>query len=157
MLTTLSISSPLGPLRLVGNDAGLTHLLFPGQALTEDVKARETPLLHQAALELEEYFARRRKHFTVPLQPNGTPFQREVWAALLEIPYGQTVSYGDIAVKIGKPRAARAIGQANRANLLPIFIPCHRVVAAGGSLGGYSLGLETKRMLLRLEGAAGLK
>lgn len=157
MLTTLSISSPLGPLRLVGNDTGLTHLLFPGQALTEDAKERETPLLHQAALELEEYFARRRKHFTVPLQPNGTPFQREVWAALLEIPYGQTVSYVDIAVKIGKPGAARAIGQANRANLLPIFIPCHRVVAAGGSLGGYSLGLETKRMLLRLEGAAGLK
>lgn len=154
MLTTLTFPSPLGSLRLVGNDAGLTHLLFPEQDLPEDMEERETPLLRQAALELEEYFSRRRKYFTVPLQPIGTPFQQEVWSALLEIPYGQTASYGDIAAKVGRPAAARAVGQANGANLLPIFIPCHRVIAAGGSLGGYSLGLEAKRMLLRLEGAA---
>lgn len=154
MLTALTVPSPLGPLRLFGIETGLTRLLFPGQAPMEDAQARETPLLRRAALELEEYFARRRKRFTVPLQPMGTAFQREVWDALLEIPYGQTVSYGDIAKKLGKPGAARAVGQANGANLLPIFIPCHRVVASDGSLGGYSLGLEAKRVLLRLEGAA---
>lgn len=153
-MTMLSLPSPLGTLRLVGNDAGLTQLLFPGQELTEDLEELDSPLLCRAALELEEYFARRRKNFTVPLHPVGTPFQQKVWSTLMEIPYGQTVSYGDIAVKIGKPGAARAVGQANGANLLPIFIPCHRVVSAGGSLGGYSLGLEAKRVLLRLEGAA---
>lgn len=153
MLTMRSFPSPLGPLRLVGHDTGLTQLLFPGQPLAKDVAEQETPLLRQAALELEEYFARKRKCFTVPLCPAGTEFQQAVWSALREIPYGQTVRYGDIAAKIGKPAAARAVGQANGANSLPIFIPCHRVVAANGSLGGYSLGLEAKRVLLQLEGA----
>lgn len=154
MLMTRTLPSPLGPLRLVGNEAGLTHLLFPGQELAGDMEERDSPLLHQAALELGEYFARRRKCFTVSLQPIGTAFQRQVWSALLEIPYGQTVCYGDIAKKLGKPGGAQAVGQANSANLLPIFIPCHRVIASDGSLGGYSLGLEAKRVLLRLEGAA---
>lgn len=154
MLTMLSLPSPLGALRLVGHDGGLTRLLFPGQALAADIEERETPLLRRAALELEEYFDRRRKYFTVPLRPVGTPFRQAVWSALAEIPYGQTVSYGDLAVRLGKPGAARAVGQANGANPLPIFIPCHRVIASGGSLGGYSLGLEAKRMLLRLEDAA---
>lgn len=154
MLTTFSLPSPLGPLRLIGNDTGLTHLLFPGQPPAEGLAEGETPLLRQAALELGEYFDRRRKHFTVPLCPTGTPFQQSVWAALREIPYGQTVCYGDIAAKIGRPAAARAVGQANGANLLPIFIPCHRVIASGGSLGGYSLGLDVKCALLRLEDAA---
>lgn len=148
----MTILSPFGPLRLVGNDTGLTHLLFPGQTLAGDAAEQETPLLRQAALELGEYFDRRRKYFTVPLCPEGTAFQQAVWSALREIPYGRTAGYGDIAAKIGRPAAARAVGQANGANPLPVFIPCHRVIAADGSLGGYSLGLEAKRVLLRLEG-----
>lgn len=154
MLTMLSLPSPFGPLCLVGNDTGLTHLLFQGQTRPERAVERESPLLRRAALELEEYFDRRRKYFTIPLCPPGTPFQQAVWSALRAIPYGQTVCYKDIAAEIGRPTAARAVGQANGANPLPILIPCHRVTAAGGSLGGYSLGLEVKRELLKLEGAA---
>lgn len=153
MLTVLSLPSPFGPLRLVGTDAGLTHLLFPGQAPPEGAAERESPLLRQAALELEEYFNRMRIRFTVPLCPTGSPFQLAVWSALQDIPYGQTASYRDIAVRIGRPAAARAVGQANGANPLPIFIPCHRVIASDGSLGGYAFGLEVKRALLKLEGA----
>lgn len=157
MLTTLSLPSPFGPLRLVGTDTGLTRLLFPGQAQPEGATETGSPLLRQAALELEEYFDRRRTYFTVPLCPKGTPFQQAVWSALRDIPYGQTASYRDIAVKIGRPSAARAVGQANGANLLPIFVPCHRVIAADGSLGGYAFGLEVKRKLLQIEGTAILR
>lgn len=144
--------SPVGLLRLVGDEEGLTHLLFGSQPFPAD--AEETPLLRRAAAELEEYFAGKRQTFTVPLRPQGTPFQQTVWAALQSIPYSQTVSYRDIAVRIGRPTAVRAVGGANGKNPLPILIPCHRVVAADGSLGGYSLGLELKRKLLALEGAA---
>lgn len=152
MDTFCVLPSPFGPLRLAANDAGVTHLLFPGQPAPEGAAEGETPLLARAALELEEYFDRRRTVFTAPLCPAGTPFQQSVWAALQTIPCGQTAGYRDIAVKIGRPNAARAVGQANGKNPIPILIPCHRVVTAGGSLGGYSLGLDVKRKLLALEG-----
>lgn len=152
MGTVFSFSSPFGPLRLVEGEAGLTQLLFPGQAPPEGAAPGGSPLLRRAALELEEYFSGRRKTFTVPMQPAGTPFQQLVWAALRIIPYGRTVSYRDIAAQIGKPAAVRAVGQANGRNPLPILIPCHRVIAADGSLGGYAFGLEVKRKLLALEG-----
>lgn len=147
-----SYRSPLGPLRLVGDEDGLTHLLITGQPAPEGAIQDETPLLRQAVKELAEYFAGTRREFAVPLRPQGTPFQQKVWAALLTIPYGQTVSYIDVAKMIGKPSASRAVGGANGKNPLPILIPCHRVVAADGSLGGYSLGLDMKRRLLELEG-----
>lgn len=149
-----SYRSPFGPLRLVGDEDGLTHLLTVGQPAPEGAIQGETPLLRRAARELDEYFARKRKSFTVALTPKGTPFQQTVWAALRTIPYGQTVSYTDVAKMIGKPSASRAVGGANGKNPIPILIPCHRVVAADGSLGGYSLGLEMKRRLLELEGGA---
>lgn len=153
MQTIYCYHSPIGPLRLVGSDEGLTHILLPGQTVPEDALDGETPLLRRAALELKEYFSGRRKSFTVNLCPSGTPFQMAVWAALQTIPYGQTVSYKDIAAQIGKPAAVRAVGGANGKNPIPILIPCHRVVAADGSLGGYALGPEIKRTLLALEGA----
>lgn len=152
MCSSVLYPSPIGPLRLVGDENGLTHLLFPEQPTPLGMIEEETPLLRQAVQELDEYFAGRRREFTVPLRPGGTPFQQEVWAALLTVPYGRTVSYRDIAAQIGRPSAARAVGGANGSNPLPILIPCHRVIAAGGSLGGYSLGLEVKRRLLELEG-----
>lgn len=149
-----SYRSPLGPLRLVGDEDGLTHLLIAPQSAPEGAVQGETPLLRRAARELDEYFARKRKSFTIALSPQGTPFQQTVWAALRTIPYGQTVSYIDVAKMIGRPSASRAVGGANGKNPIPILIPCHRVVAADGSLGGYSLGLEMKRRLLELEGGA---
>jgi methylated-DNA-[protein]-cysteine S-methyltransferase len=99
-----------------------------------------------------EYFEGRRKAFTIPLDINGTPFHREVWRALLTIPYGKTKSYGQIAQQIGKPRAPRAVGQACGANPIPIIIPCHRVLTSTGKIGGYTGGIDIKNALLKLEG-----
>lgn len=104
------------------------------------------------ARELHEYLEGRRRRFTFAIRPQGTPFQRRVWHALETIPYGATRTYGDIARAVGAPGAARAVGQANHRNPIPLVIPCHRVVAAGGKLGGYGGGLAWKRRLLALEG-----
>ena len=104
-----------------------------------------------AAEQLREYLRGERKMFDLPLAPEGTVFQKAVWSALQEIPYGQTRSYGEIAAQIGRPKACRAVGMANHCNPIPIFIPCHRVVGADGSLTGYAGGLECKRTLLDLE------
>lgn len=101
--------------------------------------------------QLEEYFAGRRQTFDLPLRPNGTEFQRRVWEQLLQIPYGQTATYGEIAKRIGNPNAARAVGQACNANPIPIFIPCHRVVSSNSRLTGFALGLDVKSALLELE------
>lgn len=144
------IQSPIGPLTLLGTEEALARILFgDGWRDTEG----SVPVLDQAARELEEYFAGERREFTVPLAPEGTEFQRKVWTALLEIPYGATVTYGEIAARIGKPKAAVAVGQANGRNPIPIIIPCHRVVGAGGKLVGYTGGLHIKKALLAVEGA----
>ncbi|MCK6546934.1 methylated-DNA--[protein]-cysteine S-methyltransferase [Myxococcota bacterium] len=111
----------------------------------------EHPILAQAARELTEYFAGARRAFTVPLAAEGTPFQREVWAALVEIPFGETCSYRALAERLGRPAAVRAVGAANRVNPIGIIVPCHRVIGAGGALVGYAGGLETKRRLLEHE------
>jgi methylated-DNA-[protein]-cysteine S-methyltransferase len=111
----------------------------------------EDALLNRAVCQLDEYFAGRRQCFDLPLAPAGTPFQQTVWKALQQIPYGETCSYGDIARRIGKPRAGRAVGGANHQNPIPVIIPCHRVIGADGSLTGYGGGLTIKEKLLKLE------
>jgi O-6-methylguanine DNA methyltransferase len=110
-------------------------------------------LVDAAAIQVEEYFSGRLLDFDLPLEFDGTPFQRTVWRALTKIPYGETRTYGDIAGAIGKPAATRAVGSANGRNNLPIIVPCHRVVAAGGKLGGFSGGIELKKSLLAHEAA----
>ena len=111
-------------------------------------------IVRQAEQELREYFAGRRRTFTVKQDLEGTEFQRKAWQAMRKIPFGETISYGDQARKVGKPKAYRAVGSANGKNPIPIIVPCHRVLASDGSLGGYSLGLSMKRRLLALEGVS---
>jgi methylated-DNA-[protein]-cysteine S-methyltransferase len=148
------IDSPVGPLTLVGTDGALSGLYMdrqryrpPPQTFGEPDGAPFTQVIHQ----LTEYFAGRRREFTVPVRLTGTPFQRTVWAALREIPYGGTVSYSELAVSIGRPAAARAVGLANGKNPTSIVVPCHRVVGATGSLTGYGGGLPRKQYLLDFE------
>ena len=146
MTYSLTVGSPVGPLTLAERDGALVRIAFG-----EENACDHTPLLDESARQLAEYFEGRRRDFDLPLAPAGTQFQREVWAALREIPYGQTRTYGQIACAVGRPRACRAVGMANNRNPLPIVVPCHRVVGASGALVGYAGGLEVKRQLLMLE------
>lgn len=139
--------SPLGPLTLFAEDGHLIALVYGDYGDYDDL-----PLFRQAKRQLEEYFAGQRRTFALPLRPEGTDFQRRVWQTLCRIPYGKVISYRDLAVQVGSPRAFQAVGQANGRNPLPILIPCHRVIAADGTLGGYSSGVERKAFLLQLEG-----
>ena len=122
------------------------------QPIKEDIMQKDTPLLKETEEQLLEYLEGKRKAFDVPLNPKGTKFMKEVWTALQEIPYGETKTYGQIAQRIGKPKAARAVGMANHRNPIPIIIPCHRVIGSNGKLVGYALGMEKKEFLLTLEG-----
>ena len=148
---TVSFDSPLGTLWIYGTDKAITAICFPDAPPGPDHIRQETPLLCHARDQLAEYFLGRRTAFDLPLQPNGTPYQKLVWQALETIPYGETRSYGEIAKQIGAPKAARAVGSANRNNPIPIIIPCHRVIGADGSLTGYAGGLWIKQFLLQLE------
>ena len=146
--------SPIGTLILEASDAGLRRILLPNAASPSGVApvgADSTEALRSADRQLGEYFAGSRRHFDLELAPVGTPFQRSVWFALADIPYAGTISYSELAARVGRPSAFRAVGQANGANPLPIVLPCHRVIASGGGLGGYSGGLDVKRQLLDLE------
>jgi len=153
----LVLATALGPFTLIASGESLSGLLLPnaGTPAGNPRRQRPTTLLTRAAEQLAEYLAGERTVFDLPFAPGGTPFQRDVWQALNGIPYGKTVSYAVLAGAIGRPRAARAVGQANGANPLPIFYPCHRVVASGGGVGGYGGGLELKRWLLALERRVG--
>lgn len=146
----LYCQSPIGELTLAARDGAVTHLLF-GHVPFPGAAEGETPLLKEARRQLEEYFARGRREFTLPLHPQGTPFQEKVWQALLTIPYGETRTYQGIALLAGSPKAVRAVGSANHHNPISIFIPCHRVIGKNGSLTGYGGGLPAKRFLLELE------
>ena len=146
----LRFETPFGPMALEGETA-LTRLWLPGTLPDLRGRGEETPLLRAAREALLAYFAGERRDFDLPLAPAGTDFQRAVWDALRAIPYGQTRTYGEIAAAVGRPKAVRAVGQANHVNPLPIFIPCHRVVGKGGALTGYAGGLDLKRALLALE------
>jgi len=149
------IDSPVGPLLAVEQVGALVGLHFTdagGPFPHDDWVADDAPFA-ELRRQLAEYFAGGRREFDLPLAPEGTPFQVEVWQALRRIPYGRTVSYRDLAEMVGRPNAMRAVGGANGANRMPIVIPCHRVIAADGGLGGFGGGLDRKRLLLDLERA----
>ena len=149
-----TVDSPIGELTLVGDEHGLAGLYMDSQRYgpKRDPAWRHDPgTLADAAEQLEQYFAGERTEFDLPLAPRGTDFQRRVWSALREIPYGSTVTYTELAAAVGRPGAARAAGAANGRNPLAVVIPCHRVIGAGGALTGYGGGLGRKRLLLDLE------
>lgn len=146
--------SPVGTLRLVADAQGLRQLWFERERHPKRMSPqwiRSSAAVAFARQQLEEYFAGTRQVFELPLHPLGTPFQRTVWQELGRIPYGVTISYGELARRIGQPAAVRAVGAANGRNPLPIVLPCHRVIGANGSLTGFGGGLPTKRQLLSLE------
>ena len=157
-----TVESPVGPLVLEATAEALTEIRLPvgGRARLrgeEGAPGREPAPLRDARRQLAEYFAGRRRAFDLPLEVAGTAFQRDVWWALADIAYGETVSYAELAAMVGRPTAFRAVGQANGANPIPIVLPCHRVVATGGRIGGYGGGLPVKRRLLALEGVEGIE
>ena len=148
------MESPVGRLRFVGNGEGLKEILFlRGQGSRRPPKEwKQNPAaLRAARRQLEAYFAGKRTEFTLKLAPEGTAFQRRVWKALSAIPYGKTISYGDLARRIGNRKAVRAVGGANGRNPIPIVVPCHRVIGSDGTLTGYGGGLPIKEGLLLLE------
>lgn len=146
-------ASPVGTLRIVENGRGITAIKYLKnfRVLPADACEKETPLLKQAITELKAYFAGQRRHFDLPLDEQGTDFQKRVWTALREIPYGQTRSYKQIAEAAGSPHGYRATGMANNRNPISIVTPCHRVIGADGTLTGYGGGLDIKKKLLELE------
>jgi methylated-DNA-[protein]-cysteine S-methyltransferase len=146
-----TISSPVGPLRLAGDGGALEHLQLAATGPAPAGWRHDPAALAEAVAQLRAYFAGELREFALSLRPHGAPFQRRVWDALLEIPYGETAGYGELARWIGSPGAARAVGGANARNPIALVIPCHRVIAADGTLGGYGGGLWRKRLLLDLE------
>lgn len=143
----------IGRIGIVENGTAIIDLYFNEKELPSDIESKETDLLKEAGKQLQDYISGKRKEFELPLAPVGTNFQQRVWKALQEIPFGETRSYGEIAKSIGQPTAARAVGMANNKNPILIFIPCHRVIGANGSLVGYAGGLEVKKHLLAMEKA----
>jgi methylated-DNA-[protein]-cysteine S-methyltransferase len=158
-----TVDGPIGRLTLIGSDAGLRRVCFPGEAAARDGRQSRGPLpdvLRRAVAQLEQYFTGQRQVFELELALSGTSFQQRVWAALQRIPYGVTTSYGELARSLGEeggrdPFGPRAVGAAVGRTPTPIVVPCHRVLGADGSLTGYGGGLERKRALLELEGSAG--
>jgi methylated-DNA-[protein]-cysteine S-methyltransferase len=154
MTSYTRIDSPLGPLLLAADEAGLRHIEFlsskrahpPDPDWQEDARP-----LKDVIRQLRAYFAGKLETFDLPLAPEGTEFQQKVWRRLLDIPYGETMSYGELARRIGNPNACRAVGLANGSNPIPIIIPCHRVIGSNGKLTGYGGGLPIKEKLLALE------
>jgi len=149
-MDTFYYSSPVGILELKSDNNQITQLLFKDSAgVSSEVLS---DVMKECIHQLDEYFAGQRQNFSVPLSPEGTDFQKSVWDALLTIPYGQTISYKQLAERVQNPKACRAVGTANGRNPIAIIIPCHRVIAANGTLGGYAGGLDLKTTLLKLEG-----
>ncbi len=154
------VDSPVGQLKLVASAKGLVAILWENDnprrvRLEELVEDPSQPVLVQTETELKEYFAGMRNAFSVPLDMRGTPFQKQVWEALLGIPFGNTRTYGEIATQLGNPTVTRAVGAANGRNPISIVVPCHRVIGASGKLTGFAGGLEAKAHLLNLEGPDG--
>lgn len=149
-----TIESPLGELLLLGDRVRLHGLAMQAGRKPKSVQPgwkREPAAFADVETQLHEYFTGERTSFELELDPSGTPFQQRIWQALREIPYGETSSYGELAARIGRPSAARAVGAANGANPIAVIIPCHRLIGANGALTGYAGGVERKRALLDLE------
>ena len=150
-----TVETPLGTLLVTAQDGFVCSISLKKDDSGEEANNNaDSEVLRQATQELREYFAGKRKKFTIPMRATGTPFQQKVWQALREIPYGETRSYGEIANVIGQPTASRAVGMACNRNPIMISVPCHRVVGAKGALVGYAYGTETKQKLLALEQGA---
>lgn len=155
-----TVKSPVGQLKLVATDRGLAAILWENDnpkrvPLNPMIENREHPVLRETERQLNEYFAGKRKTFSLKFDPAGTEFQKKVWEALYTIPFGETRSYGDIAQQINSPKAVRAVGAANGRNPISIVIPCHRVIGSNGKLTGFAGGLDTKAFLLELESGNG--
>jgi methylated-DNA-[protein]-cysteine S-methyltransferase len=151
-----TIESPIGKLKLVASDKGLVAILWEKDSprrvrLDELVADEQHPVLVETARQLGQYFAGKRKTFSIALDMRGTRFQKDVWEALLAIPFGETRSYGQLAKQLGNPRASRAVGAANGRNPVSIIVPCHRVIGSSGKLTGFAGGLDAKAHLLGLE------
>ena len=152
-----TMDSPLGLLTLLGNGKALTSLRIADKPLADKAQLQsgaKDAVLTKAKQQLKKYFAGQLSKFDIPMEADGTPFQKKVWRTLSKIPFGKTASYKDIAVMMGNPKACRAVGTANGKNPLCIVVPCHRVISHDGSLGGYTGGLSKKRYLLSLEADA---
>lgn len=151
----ITLPSPVGPLKLAATDKGLAAVLFHnghGRVMPGDMEENAGhPVLRAAAEQLDEYFAGRRIAFDLPLDPRGSVFQMKAWRELMKIPYGETISYGEQARRLGDAKKARAVGMANGRNPLSIVVPCHRVIGASGSLTGFGGGIKVKQFLLELE------
>ncbi|HYD17340.1 MAG TPA: methylated-DNA--[protein]-cysteine S-methyltransferase [Patescibacteria group bacterium] len=151
-----TVNTPVGKLTLVASEAGLAAILWENDdprrvRIDAGPESGDHPVLQEAERQLGEYFAGTRDAFTLPLDFSGTPFQKKVWQALCNIPFGETRSYADIAAEIGNPKAVRAVGSANRRNPVSIMAPCHRVIGKNGGLTGFAAGLQVKEFLLALE------
>ena len=154
MISYTHIPSPIGPLLLVGDNSKLCQILFAsnGRSAAPQLDWRDNPAAFVEPIrQLRAYFAGDLEAFDLPISPQGTPFQQRVWRELCNIPYGETISYGQLATRIGNPNASRAVGLANGSNPIPIVIPCHRVIGSNGKLTGYGGGLPIKEKLLALE------
>jgi len=154
MLSYTYLESPIGPLFLAGDNAGMRQILFVnGRATVGPLEGwRNDPAsLSEAVRQLRAYFAGELHEFDLPVAPEGTPFQLRIWRELQKIPYGETMTYGELARRVGRPNASRAVGSANGANPISIVIPCHRVIGSNGRLTGYGGGIEVKEKLLALE------
>jgi methylated-DNA-[protein]-cysteine S-methyltransferase len=154
-------ASPVGKLKLVASETGLVAILWevdnPRRVpLSDPVEDNSQKILVETERQLNEYFAGKRSVFSIPLDMRGTAFQKDVWQALQEIPFGKTLSYGEIAKQLGRPTASRAVGAANGRNPVSIVVPCHRVIGSTGKLTGFAGGLDTKALLLNLETSNGL-
>jgi methylated-DNA-[protein]-cysteine S-methyltransferase len=149
------MDTPIGTLLVAGDEQAVQRIEFPkdGKPGSPEPGWHESALgpVAEAVRQLREYFSGRRTEFDLPLAPQGTTFQRGVWRQLQEIPYGETISYGELAKRVGNPKASRAVGAANGQNPIPIVIPCHRVIGSNGKLTGFGGGLPTKEALLALE------
>ncbi len=149
------LETPIGTLLIAGDDTAIRQIHFakngkPVKPEPDWIESQRGPIA-EAVRQLQQYFAGKRVDFDLPLAPEGTAFQRAVWQRLQEIPYGETISYGELAKRVGNPKASRAVGAANGSNPIPIVIPCHRVIGSNGKLTGFGGGLPTKERLLALE------
>ena len=149
-LSYFTYTTEIGDITIQSDKTAIKGIFFGNRSNLEGIR-REDSLIKVCRLQLEEYFLGRRKIFEFPLDPDGSVFQKKVWKALLEIPYGETRSYGEIAKNIGNPKASRAVGMANNKNPLAIVVPCHRVIGSNGKMVGYGGGIPIKQYLLELE------